>query len=586
MGPFGLALAGFLLSAAATAALRPVARRLGVVAPPRPDRWHTRPVPLLGGAAIMLALAVSAAFFDAFPPRVIALLAGGLALFALGLVDDVRPLRPGTKLFGQMAVATLAIACGLELGPTSSPAVNALFTFVWIVGLTNAFNLLDNMDGLAAGVAAIATLFRLVFFLNEGDAMGAELASAFVGALLGFLVFNTAPASIFLGDAGSMPIGFLVAGLTLISDSAHTRSAVSVLVLPVLILLVPIFDTVFVTCTRILANRAVSVGGRDHTSHRLVKLGLSEREAVGILYAASFLGGAVAYFSRRVGFSYGVVLAALLLIGTGLAAILLSQVRIQYASSPLRDERWERRLLLGLPYPRQLATYAVDTASIVLAYYCAWVLRFETLEGANAARFAESLPVVVACQLLALTLFRIHRGAWRYAALSDVKRLVKGTLCGSVLTVLAIVGVFHFDGYSRAVVVLDALLLFAFLGGTRLGFLLLADFFRGRRAHARDVLVYGAGDLGEIAVRQLLQDRGHGRRPVGLLDDDPSKRGLEIHGTPVLGGGAELGAILASRAITAVVMADPGLPVERAQEIATTCSRHDVAVLPMGFLFR
>jgi UDP-GlcNAc:undecaprenyl-phosphate GlcNAc-1-phosphate transferase len=585
MGPFGFAIAGFLLSAMATAALRPIARRLGVVAPPRADRWHERPTPLLGGVAIMLALLGCAAFLPALPPPVRVLLAGGCALFLLGLLDDVRPLRPETKLFGQMAVAAATIGFGLDLGATASPAVNAAFTFLWIVGLTNAFNLLDNMDGLAAGVAAIAVSFRLVFFIGEGEAVAADLAAGLVGALLGFLVFNTAPASIFLGDAGSMLIGFLVAGLTLVSDSAHTRSAVSVVVLPVLVLLVPIFDTVFVTCTRILANRAVSAGGRDHTSHRLVQLGLSEREAVGILYVASFLGGAVAFFSRQFGFSYGVVLAALLLIGTGLAGVLLSQVKISYASAPLGEERWLRRFFLRIPYRRQLATFAIDTASIVLAYYCAYVLRFDGLAGENAIRFAESLPIVVSCQLVALALFRAHRGDWRYASVSDVWRLVKAAALGCFSTVVAIVGVHHFRGYSRAVLVLDGILLFAFLGGMRFGFLMLAELFRGRRRDGRRVLVYGAGDLGEIALRQLLQDRSRGPRPVGLIDDDPSKRGLEIHGCPVLGGGADLGVILRERSIAALVMADPELPHDRAREIESTCQSHDVDVLPLGFLF-
>lgn len=585
MGAVGFALAGFAVAAAATAALRPLALRAGVVAPPRADRWHARPTPLLGGVAIVLALAVSTALLPALPPQVVVLLGGSALLFGLGLIDDLRPLRPMTKLLSQGVVAALVIAFGLALAPTSSPTINALFTFVWIVGLTNAFNLLDNMDGLAAGVAAIAVLFRLFFFLGDGDAVGVALSAAFLGALVGFLLFNFSPASIFLGDAGSLLIGFLVAGLNLIADSPHTRSAVSILLLPVLLLLVPIFDTVLVTSTRILANRAVSVGGRDHTSHRLVQLGLSEREAVGCLYLASALGGAVAYFSRSFGISYGGVLAALLVIGTGLAGILLSQVRVPYASAPLARERWLRRFLLRVPYPRQLATFAADGASIVLAYYCAYVLHFEGLSEAAARRFAESLPIVLACQLFPLALFRTHRGAWRYAALSDVLRLLKATALGSTATALAIVGVFHFAGYSWAVLVLDALLLFAFLAGTRLGFRLLAERLRGRRSGA-GVLVYGAGDLGELAVRELLRDRGDTGRPVGLLDEDPRKRGLEIHGTPVLGSIADLNALLASRTIATVVMADPDLTHERAREIETTCRRHEVGVLSMPHLLR
>ena len=233
MGPLGFGLLGFAISLGATAALKPLAARLGVVAPPRADRWHARPTPLLGGAAIVLALLGCALLLPEHPPQVLVLLGGGAALFGLGLLDDLRPLRPATKLLAQAAVAAAVIALGLELAPTASPTVNALFTFVWIVGLTNAFNLLDNMDGLAAGVAAIAILFRLCFFLGEGEVVEADLAAAFLGALLGFLVFNFSPASIFLGDAGSLLIGFLDAGLRLVAESAHTRSAVSVLLLPV-----------------------------------------------------------------------------------------------------------------------------------------------------------------------------------------------------------------------------------------------------------------------------------------------------------------------------------------------------------------
>ncbi len=584
MGPLAFLAGGFALATAATALLRPLARRLGAVAPPRPDRWNPRPTPLLGGIAIAIPVAAAALLLPPGSRDALVLVAGASALGALGLLDDLRPLSPRIKLASQILVALGVVTLGLALEPTSSLLVNALFSVVWLVAITNAFNLLDNMDGLAAGVAAIATGFRLVFLVGEGDLVGADLSAAFLGALLGFLVFNSSPASIFMGDAGSMFVGFLLGGLSLASPSAHSRSLVSVLVLPVLVLLVPIFDTIFVTLTRILANRAVSAGARDHTSHRLVQLGFSEREAVGMLYLAALVGGATAYFSRVYGFAYGLVFATLLLVGTALAGLLLAQVRTPEPRPPLEGERLLRRLLLRIPYRRQAATMAADLVSIALAYYCAYILRFDELSGPVAARFSESLPLAIACQALALALFRTHRVAWRYPSLRDALRLVKATLLGVALTAFGILGVYRFAGYSRAVLVLDGALLLLLLGATRLAFLALADLLRARSPEARSVLVYGAGDLGELALRQLLRGRSCSRRPIGLLDDDPDKRGLEIHGFPVLGSGAELAAILRSRPVEEVVVAE-WLSPERAHEIEATCRSHAVHLLPVTTLF-
>jgi UDP-GlcNAc:undecaprenyl-phosphate GlcNAc-1-phosphate transferase len=278
-------LAAFLLSIAFTLAVRPTARLVGAVATPKADRWHRGTIPLLGGVSIAGAVLVVVALLPALPWTAWSLIAGATALALTGLADDFRPLRPQVKFLIQVVVTGIVVAGGVQLHVTGATPIDQLITMVWLVGVTNAFNLLDNMDGLAAGIGFIAAAFRCYFFQLDGNLDGAVVAATLAGALAGFLLFNFQPASIFMGDTGSLFIGMMVGGLNVMGPYAYNRGTIAVLMLPVLILLVPIFDTLFVTVARTLAGRSIAQGGRDHTSHRLVALGMSERAAVLALWA-------------------------------------------------------------------------------------------------------------------------------------------------------------------------------------------------------------------------------------------------------------------------------------------------------------
>ena len=326
--PAGVA---FVLSVGLTLACRKLAFYLNAVASPTADRWHTSPVPLLGGVAIFASVLLGTLSLPDQTGAMWGLLSGASAFFLLGLADDLRPFKPQIKFICQVLAACALTSMGLQLRLTDYPLLNTAITLVWIVGITNAFNLLDNMDGLAAGIAIVAVGFRLTFFLMDGNTAEAALAAILIGALLGFLVFNWTPASIFMGDAGSLFVGCYVAGLNLLGDWPYSRGTASVLVLPVLILLVPIFDTTFVTITRTLARRPISAGGCDHTSHRLVALGLSEQTAVIFLYGVAMCSGLVALFSYKHGLSYSVTFIALLVIGLILLGIYIAGLRVPHA---------------------------------------------------------------------------------------------------------------------------------------------------------------------------------------------------------------------------------------------------------------
>ena len=571
----------FVLSASLTLLCMPLARRLGAVARPREDRWARKEIPLLGGIAITLGtvLPLSAATVGAGadPQRVGALLLGGLLIAAVGLIDDLRTMRPQTKLLGQLLAATLAIGLGLRLPLTGAPELDMLLTLFWFVAFTNAFNLLDNMDGLAAGIAAIAAGFRLVFFHLDGNAEGATSAAILLGATLGFLVHNRHPARIFMGDTGSMFIGFFVAGLSLVGGYPYSRGTVSILLLPVLVLLVPIFDTGFVSITRILAGRPISVGGRDHTSHRLVALGLSESAAVHLLYLVAIASGAIAYLTYRYGLPRSAVLILFLVLSVAMLALFLSRAQVQHPV-PERVQPFVRAVFDRSALP-QVAMVLIDFALLIAAYDAAYLLRFEGELGPMRDVFVQSVPIVVGCQIVALMAHRAYQGLWRYTSLEDLVRVARAVTLGTLAAIVAIVLAFRFEGYSRSVFVLDWLMVTVFLCGSRVAFRLLGDHLRPQRDDARRILIYGAGDGGELAVREMLHNASLGRSPVAFLDDDPAKRWRRIRGVPVLGGAERIDEVLSAQRIDEVVIASRRIPAERVRRVTSACAAHGVPVV-------
>jgi UDP-GlcNAc:undecaprenyl-phosphate GlcNAc-1-phosphate transferase len=575
---FGLL--GFVVSIASVPLLERLAIYTHVVAEPVADRWHTMPVPLLGGAAVATAVALGTLILAPDARQLWILVGGGLVLFCVGLTDDLRPLKPQTKFIFQILVAAILAGLGLQLHLTGHALLDLALTIVWIVAITNAFNLLDNMDGLAAGVAAIATIFRLAFFLADGNLEAAALAALLAGALAGFLVYNVHPASIFMGDAGSLFIGTMVAGLSLVGTLAYSRGTASVLAIPVLVLLVPIFDTAFVIIARTVAGRPITSGGRDHPSHRLVALGLSEREAVFVLYVVAALSGAVAALSYRFGLSYLSTFAALLVIGLVLLGVYLGRIQV-HSEEDMKPAEGARfvTLVANISYKRQIATVIVDSALIVVAYYSAYLLRYEAAAAAHQDAFIRSLPVVIACQLSAFGVFRVYQGVWRYTSLSDLITLAQAALVGTFATVGVLMITERFEGYSRSVFVLDALLLVVFVSACRLSFRALAEVIRPRGEGLRRVIIYGAGDAGVMVLREVRNNLALHREIVGFIDDDRSKHRTTVQGVPVLGGVPALEDALRDHGVDEVIVSSSKVPAARMSEVCALCRTWAVPVM-------
>jgi UDP-GlcNAc:undecaprenyl-phosphate GlcNAc-1-phosphate transferase len=530
-----------LVTVVLTPAVKRVARVTGAVAMPKADRWHTAPVPLLGGTAIFVAVAATYFATSGFQASMTPILAGGAAAWLLGSVDDYIGLKPSTKLNGQIAIACGVLVLDSSLHWTSSPILNAILTIAWIVGVTNAFNLLDNMDGLCAGIAAIAGL-AFVAAIGPAESTFARYAAMLAGAATGFLVFNFKPASVFLGDGGSLFLGSSFAILAVASERDGPSGVVSSIAVPVLLLLIPLFDTAFVTVSRKLSARAASRGGRDHTSHRLVALGFSERQAVLILYALAGAAAATAVGLRRTALPETHVVLPLLIIAIVLLGVQLARVNVYGDGtdfSLLRNQRYTP-LLVDVTYKRRLFEVLLDFVLVTVAYYASYVIRFDAQFPQYYGLLVRSLPIVIGCHLTSFFIVGVYRGVWRYFSASDVGVYVKGIALGSLCSVLCLVYLYRFEGYSRGVFIINAMALGFLIVGVRASFRVFAD-AADRRRHGKDsALVFGAGDGGALVVRELRSNPAYNWHVAGFIDDDPRKRGKRILGLPILGDRGDL----------------------------------------------
>ena len=305
-----------VLAVGATPLARRAARRLGLVDKPSARKQHTIPTPLLGGAAIYVATILALVLLgDRFyVSQVAGILLGATLMSFLGLWDDRRGLSPWVKLGGQFLAAGILVLTDVRISFLPWPAVNIAATLVWVVLITNAMNLLDNMDGLSGGIAAIAALFFLLFAAMSRQYLVGALAAALVGACAGFLFYNLNPASIFMGDTGSLFLGFTLAAVA-IKLRFPDNSAFVTWMVPVFVLAVPVFDTSLVIVSRLRRGlNPLTTPGKDHLSHRLARLTGSPREAVLICYLLGGLAGVAATFLTQasVGEGYAVGVVAVL----------------------------------------------------------------------------------------------------------------------------------------------------------------------------------------------------------------------------------------------------------------------------------
>ena len=299
----------FVITYALVGVLTPVMRKIAIAnqildLPTSSHKSHTKAVPYLGGVAILIGVTLVSYLALAFSNFTVSnfllatsVLGPALAMGLIGLWDDLKNLPPLPRFIGQ-SVAGLVVAAALVLGsnvanPTGSTFADVLITVIWVVGICNSINFFDNLDGGAAGTAAISAIFLTYLAINSGQAFVAALSIVVAGATLGFLIWNRAPARIYMGDAGALFLGVLLATLT-IRLNPDTQTSIGSFATPILLLAIPILDTTVAVLSRLRRGVSPFLGGKDHLSHRLVRAGLSRKMAAVALW---LLSAAFAFFA-------------------------------------------------------------------------------------------------------------------------------------------------------------------------------------------------------------------------------------------------------------------------------------------------
>lgn len=578
--------AAFVLSFAMTLVLRPLARRAGIVAPLRTDRWHRRPTPLLGGVAIFAGFAVPVLVLGQ-ATEVVAPVVLGLLLAGVGLADDIRRLSPGTKLTAQMTVAAVALFLGYRLGWTGSVTFDLLLTLLWLVGLTNAFNLLDNMDGLAAGVAAVGSTAYLVLAATHGTPADVLLFGALTGSILGFLVFNFHPATIFMGDAGSLFLGFTLALLSVRLEPGTGTGGAAAIVVPIAVLSVPIFDTTLVTFVRGLAGRRISVGGRDHSSHRLVALGFPERQAVLVLYAFAGIAALAGLSVFYLDLSHANIVLGLFLVALTFFGVHLTQVRVYEPETKMPEPSSTVAVVLeAVSGWAPVIDVALDVCVITLAYYTAYRIRFDDRDFLHFFPvFISSLPVVLAMAVVSLWWAGAYRGIWKFFGLRDALVLLRAVALGTVCSVAAVSYLFRFEGYSRAVFAIYAGLVYLLLVSGRASFRFVHELTGAAAVSRRRVVIYGVGENGLAVLHDAQADR-LGVQVIGFIDDDPAAHGRDLQGVLVLGGLDTLLELIRQRAVEGVLVSSAKIARDRMRRLGPACKDHGVFLVRFRWGFQ
>jgi len=554
-------------SVAGGALVRRLASRTGAVVPPRPDRWHSSPTPTLGGIGI--AAGTMAGFVPIlFRPDLIAPIEqwfavplAALAMFVVGVLDDRLQLSPVAKLVASLAIGAFLVFA--LAGPQGAlPSAFTLVAIIWFAGICHALNLLDNMDGLAAGVGLIAAVFLAGLLTASLGSTLVVLLTALAGSLLGFLYWNRSRARLFMGDCGSLFIGAMLGAASLVPIYNAPLAFINPAVIVVLILIVPLFDTGFVLVLRRLAGRKGTKGGTDHVSHRLVSIGFSERSAVRILYLLGLAGGGTGWvLVQGRGVEPMLPLVAAFAVVVTLIGIYLARVPAYNAEDFVALQKSSfAPFLKDLAFRWHAAEVLLDLVLITVCYYIAYRLRFEG-EALDKflPYFTASLPVVLGCKLAALYGSGLYQRSWSTFGLRDVAAVLRGVGFGSLLSVLTVAYVYRLVGFSRTVFVFDALLLAVAIVATRASFKTMNLVAATRNKRSRRVLVYGAGAFGQTLVREMRANPKWRMNPIVFLDDDPAKTHRWIMGVPVRGSLGDLEQTLDRYAIEEVVLSSPSI---------------------------
>jgi UDP-GlcNAc:undecaprenyl-phosphate GlcNAc-1-phosphate transferase len=592
-------LAPALVAALFAFALTPLVSRfailVGAVDMPGRRKVHSRPIPRLGGLAVVLSIAAvwvgsTMILGPVLPPELSrGLSLGVVPLLVISAIDDIRGVRAWHKLLAHIVAASVAVTFGVSLGSEVHlfgaihlGALAAPLSILWLVGVTNAFNLIDGLDGLSAGLALIAAVsMAAVFGLVDQPAMaGAALVLA--GGLAGFLPYNLHPARSFLGDTGATAIGFCLGAFALKGGS--TLSSGLAALVPVFIMGLPIADTLIAMARRAVRRFERRRGGlfdsdRNHIHHRLLALGIDHGRAVLVLYCAGAALAAAAFGSMFLkAQDAALVIVALLVAG------FVGVHRLDYDEFAFIRRGTVLRVYDTAVVHRSMFVVFVDLAISAISAYVALGLKLDTWTFPEAGAMLADLTVTFApVTALVFWYAGMYRGGWRVANVTDLAHA-----CGAAVAATVLGAVLHqvlsATPQPPAVFLIYGLVNMVLVTTSRGSYVVLLNSQQRARNQGAPVLLYGAGRHGIAAASELFDDPDAGLRPIGFIDDDPSRKGRRVRGLPVLGTLRDLDKLIEQHGVKAVLLTTPQIEESRVAETAAACERLGIQLMRLRML--
>ena len=536
-----------LLSLIISLILTPLVIRLahnkGWIVLPREDRWHKTPTALMGGISIFLSFLITTIISSQYYEINWWILFSFTIMFFIGFIDDLREVKPIVKLLAQVFCAFILISNGFQFGNGQLQWFGIILTFFWVIGITNSINLLDNMDGLSAGITAIIALVSGIINIYTKDFNTAILSFIISGSTIGFIKYNFNPARIFMGDSGSLFLGFALSYFSLsIQKNSQTSSLFLTLLFPLTLMAIPIFDTTLVTFKRLISGRRIDHGGKDHSSHRLVAIGFTEKGAVIILYLITLMWSSVTliiYMFNNISFIIPIV--SILLIILAFFGLFLGYVKVysdkeeSFAYHRSRgdiesnDNIFIRFLLMN---KKIFIGFIFD----ILAIYSAFVLSLIILRIDTVQKNYEILALIIIVKLTVFYFAKLYKRSWRYSSVLDFSIYFSSNIFSTIL-LLFFIQYFNIyrTNFNYDFFLIDFSICFILISFIRIVFKLIQETITYFKNPGTRIIIYGAGDLGYLLTKKLILDEYSFYKPVSFLDDDPEKQNIKINSIPVSG---------------------------------------------------
>jgi len=606
------------ISFAITPLIRVIAKKRNVLDIPSERKIHRKPIPLLGGIPIFisfnLTLLIGYFFNIEFIIEFLSnkwkpLLLCQVLILIMGIVDDIKKLQPRVKFLLQIFAGSLLLLFGIGIYNITNPfsegtihlgILSIPITILWVVGITNALNLIDGLDGLAAGTSLIVcvTLFGISFF-NQNFGI-AFVSLILAGSVLGFLRYNFHPAKIFLGDSGSLLLGFLLAVLS-IQGSYKGATLVAVLA-PILALGFPIMDTLLSMIRRFLKSIHVVdyskengklkglffkgflifEADKDHVHHRLLSRGLSHRRAVLILYVLCAALGIIAFVT--VAFKN---LNMTIFLGAIIFAFIIGIRSLNYQEFKIL----ESGLLLPIfNFPvinKRIFQAFIDLFLISLSFYLSFILVFKSFSGQEKNLFIQTIPIVLAAKIIIFYFSGLYRGSWIHSSIEDILLAVKSLIFSSVGSLLLLGLIFGLGSFGGGLFFLiDFYLLTTFIVGYRVSFRLVNSLYNRNSGYkGKSVLIYGAGHRGSVALKEMKYNGSYFFSPIGFIDDDADKKGRVIHNCPILGSIEEIEQVVDKNNVLEIIVSTDKIQKEKIRKLMDFCKGKGIIMRQFEFRF-